>query len=204
MIQFLITAILIELTPGPNMAWIAMLGAMRGHKTALLAVLGIALGLSIAGAASVFGVATIISTNSAVFNFLRWGGALYLLYLAWDSYQVDITNVQNKAFDKSQLRYFFQGLISNILNPKAYLVFAIIIPQFVNSAMLSTPLTQLIILSAIYVLIATIIHVVLALLGGAFNKFFEEPKHLKLLGKIFAALLAICAFWFLYSTNSKL
>ena len=85
--EFLLTAILIELTPGPNMAWLALLGASRGRIAALGAVAGIALGLAIAGAAAAFGVSALIGKTPWVFQALRWAGALYLLYLAWDAWQ---------------------------------------------------------------------------------------------------------------------
>ena len=146
--EFLAAALLIELTPGPNMAWLALLGASRGRIVALAAVAGVALGLSIAGAAAAFGVSALIGTTPWLFQALRWAGSLYLLYLAWDSWR-DSTAPQETQFDDPLWRYFGQGLLSNMLNPKAYLVFAAVLPQFVNPA--QPLLTQLVTLSALYV-----------------------------------------------------
>src|SRR6185503_21053840 len=125
--EFLAAAVLIELTPGPNMAWLALLGASRGRVAALAAVAGVALGLSIAGAAAAFGVSALIDATPWLFPTLRWAGSIYLLYLAWDSWR-DSTAPLETRFDESLQRYFGQGLVSNVLNPKTYLVFAAVLP----------------------------------------------------------------------------
>ena len=58
--SFILASILIELTPGPNMTWLAVLGASRGRPTALAAVAGICIGLAIAGAVIGFGAPSIM------------------------------------------------------------------------------------------------------------------------------------------------
>ena len=198
--EFLVAAILIELTPGPNMAWLALLGASRGRIAALAAVAGVALGLSIAGAAAAFGVSALIGTTPWLFQALRWAGSLYLLYLAWDSWR-DSTAPLKAQFDEPLRRYFGQGLLSNMLNPKAYLVFAAVLPQFVNPA--QPLLTQLITLSALYVGVATVIHAAIALLAASFNRFFADQARARILGRVFALLLTAVAIWFFYATEMK-
>lgn len=198
--EFLVAAILIELTPGPNMAWLALLGASRGRVAALAAVAGVASGLSIAGAAAAFGVSALIGTTPWLFQALRWAGSLYLLYLAWDSWRDSIAP-QETNFDEPLRRYFGQGLLSNTLNPKAYLVFAAVLPQFVNPA--QPLLIQLITLSALYVGIATVIHAAIAVLAGSFNQIFADRARARILGRVFAVLLAAVAIWFFYATEMK-
>ena len=200
LLEFLAAAVLIELTPGPNMAWLALLGASRGRVAALAAVAGVALGLSIAGAAAAFGVSALIGTTPWLFQALRWAGSLYLLYLAWDSWR-DSTAPLETQFDEPLRRYFGQGLLSNMLNPKAYLVFAAVLPQFVNPA--QPLLTQLITLSALYVGVATAVHAAIALLAGSFNRFFADQSRARILGRVFAVLLAAVAIWFFNATEMK-
>ena len=198
--EFLAAAVLIELTPGPNMAWLALLGASRGRIAALAAVAGIALGLSIAGAAAAFGVSALIGTTPWLFQALRWAGSLYLLYLGWDSWR-DSMAPRETQFDEPLQRYFGQGLLSNMLNPKAYLVFAAVLPQFVNP--IQPLLTQLITLSALYVGVATVIHAAIAMLAGSFNSFFADRAKARMLGRVFALLLVAIAIWFFYATEVK-
>jgi threonine/homoserine/homoserine lactone efflux protein len=184
LLEFLAAAILIELTPGPNMAWLALLGASRGRLAALAAVAGVALGLSFAGAAAALGVSALIGTTPWLFQALRWAGSLYLLYLAWDSW-CDSTTPREMQFDEPLLRYFGQGLLSNMLNPAQPL------------------LTQLITLSALYVGVATAVHAIIAMLAGSFNRFFADPARARILGRIFALLLTAVAIWFFHATKVK-
>ena len=199
--EFLFTAILIELTPGPNMTWLALLGAARGRLTALAAVAGISLGLAIAGLAAALGVSALIGTTPWLFQALRWAGSLYLLYLAWDSWH-RTNEFHDGNFEEPRLRYFGQGLVSNMLNPKAYLVYAAILPQFIIAG--QNLLTQLFSLTALYVAVATFIHAAIALLAGSLYSFFASPTRAQNLGRIFALLLVGVAFWFFYATEMKL
>jgi threonine/homoserine/homoserine lactone efflux protein len=198
LLEFLAASLLIELTPGPNMTWLALLGAARGRMVALAAVAGVALGLSIAGLAAALGVSTLIGTSPLLFLGLRWAGSLYLLYLAWDSWR-DATASPHTQFGEPFLRYFNQGLVSNILNPKAYLVFAAVLPQFID---LARPLLlQISVLTAIYVGVATAVHAAIALLAGSFASFFSDPLRSRRLGRVFAVLLAAVAIWFFFATD---
>ena len=200
LLEFLAAALLIELTPGPNMAWLALLGASRGRVAALAAVPGVSLGLSIAGAAAALGVSALIGTTPRLFQALRWAGSLYLFYLAWDAWR-DSAAPPETQFEEPLLRFFGQGLLSNILNPKAFLVFAAVLPQFIEPA--KPLLAQLITLTALYVCVATAVHATIAMLAGSFNQFFADPARARLLGRIFALLLAAVAIWFFYTTEAK-
>lgn len=200
LLEFLAASLLIELTPGPNMAWLALLGASRGRLVALAAVAGVALGLSVAGTAAALGVSTLIGTTPWLFQGLRWAGSRYLLYLAWDSWR-DSTIQSDTKFEEPLLRYFSQGLLSNMLNPKAYLVFAAVLPQFVDPA--QPLLAQFITLTALYVGVATAVHAAIALLAGSFTKFFADPVWSRRLGRVFAVLLATVAVWFFFATELK-
>jgi threonine/homoserine/homoserine lactone efflux protein len=198
--EFLAAAILIELTPGPNMAWLALLGVSRGRIVALAAVAGVSLGLTMAGIAAALGVSALIGTTPWLFQALRWAGSLYLLYLAWNAWR-DSTALQETRFDAPLRRYFSQGLVSNILNPKAYLVYAAILPQFIDPA--QSLLAQLVTLTALYVGVATAVHATIAVLAGSFNRFFSDAIRAKRLGRTFALLLVAVAVWFLYATEVK-
>ena len=108
---------------------------------------------------------------------------------------------QDTQFEEPLLRYFSQGLLSNMLNPKAYLVFAAVLPQFVDPA--QPLLAQLITLTALYVGVATAVHAAIALLAGSFTRFFADPVWSRRLGRIFAVLLAAVAIWFFFATELK-
>lgn len=198
-LPFLLTAILIELTPGPNMAWIALTGASVGKRAALAATAGIALGLAVVGAAAAFGLAELAQASPFLFALLRYAGAAYLLWLAWKAWQGQGDVSPEQAHD-GNVRWFHHGLFLNLLNPKAALFFVAILPNYVDASAPVMPQTLL--LSATYVAVATLVHLILALLAGQAHGWFQRGRNAIILRKICALLIAAVAFWFLASTAS--
>ena len=196
---FLLASILIELTPGPNMTWLAVLGAARGRKIALGAVAGICLGLAMAGLVAGVGLTAVLTHWPALFQALRWIGTLYLFYLAWEAW----TNADSQEMptDSGVTKAFQQGLISNILNPKAYLFYAAVLPQFISGDM--SVVTEVSLLTAIYVAVATTIHAAIAVLSGSLADFLKTSPKAVTIRKSLAILIAIAAVWFFYSTQMK-
>ncbi|WP_420407119.1 LysE family translocator [Hoeflea sp.] len=192
-----VASVLIELTPGPNMTWLAMLSVSEGRRPGLAAVGGVALGLGTVGLAAGLGVAGLINSIPALYELLRWGGVAFLLYLAWDSWRE--ADAETITMDRGMARYFRRGLITNLLNPKAALFFVAVIPAFLDP---SRPvLAQTLWLSAVYVLIATLIHAVIVLAAGTFRPYLESPKRQQITRRVFAVLLALVAAWFAVSTG---
>ena len=88
LLAFVVTALVIEITPGPNMTYLAALSLSSGARTGFAAVAGIALGLMTYGLIATFGLTTIIDKSPLLYGLLRWGGVLYLLWLAWDTWSI--------------------------------------------------------------------------------------------------------------------
>jgi threonine/homoserine/homoserine lactone efflux protein len=85
LLAFALTALIIEITPGPNMTYLAALSLSSGARTGFAAVAGIALGLMTYGLIAAFGLTTIIDDSPFLYGLLRWGGVLFLLWLAWEA-----------------------------------------------------------------------------------------------------------------------
>ena len=83
---FLIAVAVIELTPGPNMGWLAALTIREGKKPALGAVAGISTGLALQLAAAVTGLTALIVSVPSIHTGLHWAGIAFMLYLAWEAY----------------------------------------------------------------------------------------------------------------------
>jgi threonine/homoserine/homoserine lactone efflux protein len=197
--SFLLASTLIELTPGPNMTWLAVLGAARGRKIALAAVAGICLGLAIAGLVAGIGLTAVLTQWPVLFQALRWIGTLYLFYLAWEAWTT--AEDQDKPTDGGVAKAFEQGLISNILNPKAYLFYAAVLPQFISGEL--SVFTEVSMLTAIYVAVATTIHAAIAILSGSLANFLDTSPKAVTIRKSLAILIAIAAVWFFYSTQLR-
>ena len=87
LIPFLLAVGLIELTPGPNMGYLALVASRSGRSAGMATVAGITLGLVIYLAASVFGLAEAALRWPWIYEILRWAGAAYLGWLAIDTWR---------------------------------------------------------------------------------------------------------------------
>ena len=194
---FVLTATIIELTPGPNMTWLAVLGATRGRTAALAAVAGIALGLALAGLVAGLGLTVLFENFPSLLTALRIAGTLYLFYLAYGAWTDAVG--EEKIADKPNSAYFSQGFVSNALNPKAYLFYAAILPQFLNIP--DHPQRQIALLTAIYVAIATTIHAGIGLAAGSIAGWLEHSPQAVLIRRALAVAIALAAVWFFISTG---
>ena len=89
LLAFALTCFVIEITPGPNMAYLAALSLSQGVRAGIAAVAGIALGLSVYGVAASLGLSAVIDNSAFLYETLRWGGVAYLLWLAWDAWAAE-------------------------------------------------------------------------------------------------------------------
>ena len=197
--SFALTCTLIELTPGPNMAYIAMLSAGNGRRAGLAATAGVALGLMVLGIGAALGLATLISSSHAIYEALRWAGVLYLLWLAWDGWKVAAESSPAQApGPDADVTFFKRGLITNLLNPKAAVFYVAVLSTFVDET--KAILGQTLMLSVIYVVIATCIHGAIVGIAGAARPFLDDPERTLVVRRILSAGLACIAVWFGYST----
>jgi threonine/homoserine/homoserine lactone efflux protein len=196
---FVLTCLVIELTPGPNMAYLAVLAVSRGRRAGYAATLGIALGLTAVGVGAALGLAALISSSTVLYEALRWGGVVYLLLLAWEGWcEADKIGSADPATSENDTALFTRGLITNLLNPKATVFYVAILPTFVNAA--RPVLAQTVLLSLTYVVIATGIHITIVTLAALARPLLENGERLRLVKRCLSAALAFIALWFAVST----
>lgn len=193
--QFLLVALLVELTPGPNMTYLALVSASEGRRAGFATVAGVALGLAIIGAAAALGVAELIQASDLLYEALRWAGVLFLLYLAWEGWSSGADVVANAG---ERGRYFTRGLITNLLNPKAGIFYISVLPTFIDPRIPPGP--QAAVLTAIYVAIATAIHLAIVLLAGSLEPLLNDPARERITRRVLSALLACVALWFAWGS----
>lgn len=198
-LAFALTSALVEVTPGPNMAYLAILTLAEGRRPGYAAVAGVALGLALVGLASAFGLAALVTASPVAYQLLRWGGVVYLLWLAWEGWRGD-GDAEVLAAPGSRLRlYFRRGLITNLLNPKAAVFYIAVLPTFSNPA--GAILQQTLSLSAIYVAIATTIHACIVTAAGAARRWLSDKRREQTARRTLSVALALVAFWFAWKTR---
>ena len=200
LLAFALTCAIIEITPGPNMAWLAALSLSRGWRVGLAAVAGVALGLSAYGIAAALGVAAVIESSTFLYETLRWGGVAYLLWLAWDAWSTagDIAPDRDST-DHERRSAFRRGLITNLLNPKAAVFYIAVLPEFVVPQAASI-VAQTLTLSAVYVAIATAIHALIVISASRLRNLVNDPARLRTVRRTLAVALAGVAVWLAWST----
>ena len=188
---FLFAVAIIELTPGPNMGWLAALTLREGRKAGFGAVGGIASGLSLQLLAAVTGLTALIASVPAVLTALHWAGVAFMLYLAADALMD--TGAGGPA-NGTQGRGFRRGFIANVLNPKALAFYVLLIGQFVDPA--NGPVwLQSLLLGLIHLAVATLVHVSIVLLASQLGGRLERWRTSLGARLTFASLLAAIALW---------
>lgn len=133
MTAFLITSILLTLTPGPDILLVLSLSLSKGAQKGILFVLGLISGIIIHTSLIAFGVSALIIANLILFNSIKILGALYLFYLAYKTYQSnDSLNLKKQDFDTNNSALLKRGFLMNVLNPKVTLFFLAFFPKFIN------------------------------------------------------------------------
>lgn len=196
LLAFAFASLLIELTPGPNMAWLAILAAGRGRWAGLAAVAGVALGLALLGLLAILGLGALVLEQPLLFQALRWAGVAYLVYLAWEAWRDARRPLEGLEAGGTGWRFFRRGLVTNLLNPKAALFYVTVMPGFLDTDTLS----QAALFAAVYVVVATAIHAGVVLLAGTMQPLLTAPDRRRRMGTVFAILLLGIAAWVAFST----
>lgn len=188
---FLFAVAIIELTPGPNMGWLAALTLREGRKAGSAAVAGIASGLSLQLMAAVTGLTALIASAPAVLTALHWAGVAFMLYLAGEALMDTGAAGQ---LETAGGRGFRRGFIANVLNPKALAFYVLLIGQFVEPA--NGPVwLQSLLLGLIHLAVATLVHVGIVLLASQMGGRLEQWRRSLSARLKFASMLAAIAIW---------
>ena len=201
--EYIIAVLALELTPGPNIAYLATLALTRGRVAGLAAVLGVACGLGLHVLVAALGVAALVEKFPVVYEALRWIGVGYLLYLAWYAWRPASETSLDPLEDSPGVGpFFWQGLLSNVLNPKSVMFFISVVPNFVvtQNGWSSIPM-QMALLGSIYVAIATAIHTSIVMLASHMRNFTMRERRRDAMRKVLAVALVFVAIWLAWSTG---
>ena len=183
---FIAAGLLLNLTPGVDMALVLRSGAAHGWRGGAVAALGVSAGcwLHIAGAA--LGVSTLLAGSPLAFELLRWLGAAYLVCLGLALLRNAMTRPRHGlacARPVATLRsLFMQGFFTNALNPKVALFFLAFVPQFI-SAEAEHPGLAFVVLGSVFVINGTAVNLLFAALAAVTRRALTGHACLPLLGR---------------------
>lgn len=139
-LAWLAVAIVLIITPGPDTALIIRNALRAGARSASLSAVGVGAGSAVWAAASVVGLAALLETSDVAFTVFKLAGAAYLVYLGLRTLAGTFRPTPDAAPDSpaaapavlSAWAAFVQGVLNNLLNPKAGAIFATVMPQFIE------------------------------------------------------------------------
>lgn len=194
---FSLAAIVLAISPGPDMVLIASRSAAHGKLAGLGTWSGIAVGTYCHALAAAFGLSELFLAVPVAYDIVRYVGAAYLLYLAYKavtSKDKPDVSVREDQRGGNIWAMFMQGLLTNLLNPKMAIFVLALFPQFVSPA--HGPIaTQILIFATLFNLIGLVINGVVIVMASNISRFMRPQKWMQKaarysLGVVFAGLSA--------------
>jgi len=136
-LEFFLTSLVVILIPGTGVIYTITTGLFRGPSYVTAAALGCTFGIIPHILASTLGLAALLHTSALAFQFVKYAGAAYLIYMAYgmwkESGQFQVSNPEKKP-QKSHAKIMLSGALINVLNPKLSIFFLAFLPQFITNA----------------------------------------------------------------------
>jgi len=176
---FLLTGILLNLTPGNDTIFILTRSIGQGKKAGILSVLGIGTGNLIHTLLAAFGLSLVIAQSLLLFNAIKYAGAAYLLYIGYQMLKGPsalVSEDKERNRDVAYLNIYRDGVITNVMNPKVALFFMAFLPQFIDPNLQHTAL-PLLTLGITFTITGTLWCLTLAWFASLlFNQLRTKPK----------------------------
>src|SRR6201994_3945110 len=172
LLGFALISLGIVLTPGPNMIYVISRSITQGPSAGLGSLGGGALGLVFYMLCAAFGITALLFAVPYAYDALRFAGAAYLLWLAWQAMKPGGRSpfqVKKLAVD-SPRKLFAMGFVTNLLNPKIAMLYLALLPQFIDPTQGSV-LFQSLVLGSIQIVISVSVNAMIALTAGSISRF---------------------------------
>ena len=204
LLLFLVASVLLVLTPGPNLLYLISRTLCQGRTAGLVSLAGTTTGFLVHILAAALGLSAVFLAVPIAYDAVRWAGAAYLLWLAWDSVRPLPGGGAGGLFaprrlpDAAPAQLYRMGLITSILNPKVALFYLALFPQFVEPARGSV-FTQALVLGVVQIVIAVIGDALFVLAAARVAAWLARrpvwaAAQRWILGGVFAAIAAKLAF----------
>ena len=189
--EFLLASLIVVLIPGTGVVYTITTGLTLKWRASLAAAVGCTLGIVPHILASILGLSAILNMSAQVFSVLKWAGAAYLLYLAWNMWrEAGTLEIDQKSTETSLGKIIVKAIAINLLNPKLTIFFFAFLPLFVSRDAAS-PTMEMVLLSAVFMGITFIVFALYGILASGISAYLENSsKAVKRLQQSFALILA--------------
>lgn len=183
------------LTPGPNMVYLISRSICQGRTAGLISLGGVATGFVVYMLCAAFGITALVMAIPYAYDAIRFAGALYLLWLAWQAVRPGGRSpfaVQDLPRDGPP-KLFLMGFLTNLLNPKIAVMYLSLLPQFIDPAQGSV-LTQALVLGSVQIAISVIVNAMIALSAASIAMFLtRRPTFARVQRWIMGTVLGLLA-----------
>lgn len=168
-------ALLMALSPGPNMVYLVSRSLCQGVRAGVQSWLGVALGFTVHMLSAVFGLTALFMAVPLGYELLKIVGGLYLLWLAWQALRPGgRAPLQPRSLPaESPRRLFTMGLLTSVLNPKVAMFYLSVLPQFIDPAQ-GPVLGQSLALGLTQVAIGTAVNLAVTVFAGRIAALFQQ------------------------------
>lgn len=171
LLAFALVSLGMVLTPGPNMIYLISRSITQGFGAGLISLGGVALGFVFYMLCAAFGITALVFAVPYAYDALRFAGAAYLLWLAWQAVKPGGQSpfqVRKLPVDGPR-KLFVMGLVTNLLNPKIAMLYLSLLPQFIDPS--GNVLTQSIALGFTQIAVSVTVNTMIALAAGSIATF---------------------------------
>lgn len=190
-LTFAMIALGMVLIPGPNMLYLISRSIVQGKRAGLISLFGVATGFVVYMLLAAFGITAIVMAIPFAYDTVKFLGALYLLYWAWQAIKPNAKSLfeVQKLDTDSPTKLYLMGLLPNLLNPKIAVMYLSLLPQFVKPE-LGNAFLQSLILGATQIVISVTVNVLIVLSASRIAKLLTgQPLMIKLQKWLMATVL---------------
>ena len=178
------------IAPGPDMIYVITRGMAHGRRAGILSAIGVVCGILVHTTAAAFGLTLILQTSAFAFLFVKFIGAVYLLYLGIKAWRDKSTfHLHTSAPIAKSGALFWQGVLSNVLNPKIAIFFLAFLPQFVDKGSRYVP-WQMLMLGLTFAGFGLSFLLVVGYFSGTIGKWLtQRPKYAQFFQRLAGGIL---------------
>jgi threonine/homoserine/homoserine lactone efflux protein len=185
--EFLLTSLVLVVSPGTGALYTISMGLGRGGKMSVVAAFACTLGIVPHLAAAIMGLAALLHTSALLFDLVKYAGVAYLLFKAWQTLKENgALSVEGQSAPISVPRVIVDGILLNLLNPKLTIFFVAFLPQFM-AANNQAPLTEMVLLSAIFMAMTFVVFALYGLFAALMrDQVIIRPNVMAWMRRLFA------------------
>jgi threonine/homoserine/homoserine lactone efflux protein len=176
LIYFIAASAALTFLPGPDILFVLTQSISQGKMAGVATATGLCTGILVHTSAAALGISALIYKSALAFEIVKYAGAAYLLYLAWQALRESGELVSSTPVkETNSFALYRRGIFMNVLNPKVALFFLAFLPQFVNLESGNVPL-QMIFLGIVFLIQAWIIFSAISVFAGTIgDKIVKKP-----------------------------